>query len=314
MTHAYLSGIAARSERYMKAHWEHAKGFLSSEGLAAEARREEADHVALQRGAGLSLLAPACVRWEDQLRPLCNGAGVEAGQLTRYFETNTFYRQPTVRGRVEAPDPSAWFAAFQVPDAPWVLTLPSPWDFAARSLVARRGTVAEVALEAGHALRSVVAAAFARGAAVVQFHDPSILYPRATQRDVPAFAAALTAAAGPHAARCTLHLTNGDPFAHPQVLAANPLGGLSIEDPGHPAPLRLRPGTRLTVAAVQGEESLVESPAEVARRAATLAGQLGVPLWGLTNGWDLGHVPHATAAAKARVLGEARRLLVEVPA
>lgn len=317
MTIAYLGGIASRSERYMKAHWENAKGFLDAAGLDAEARREEADHIRLQQETGMDLLAPAYIRWEDLLRPLCReGTGAAPGQLTRYFETNTFYRQPHITGDLPSADPAAWFSAFQIPPGPpWALTLPSPWDFAVRSRNETSRSTAELALEAGRTLHAVVEAAFKRGATLVQFHDPSILYPRAASRDVKAFAAGLSAAAKGHEADCALHLTYGDPFAHPEVLEANPLGGLSIEDPGHaPPPLRLRRDTKLTLALVHGEESLVEDPAAMARRGQELAGQLGLPLWGLSNGWDLGHVPHAIAARKIQALGQARRLAQEVPA
>src|SRR5688572_10966119 len=95
MTVAYLGGIAARSERYMRDHWARAKGFTDDAALLASAKTEEAAHVAAQREAGLDLVSPAYTRWEDLLRPLCDGKGVEVGALTRYFETNTFYRQPT---------------------------------------------------------------------------------------------------------------------------------------------------------------------------------------------------------------------------
>jgi methionine synthase II (cobalamin-independent) len=318
---AYLGGIAARSERYMRDHWSAAKGFLGPSELLASAKREEADHVALQQEAGLDLLAPALVRWEDLLRPLLrDGSGATAGQLTRYFETNTFFRQPLVEGAVSPPAPATWFEAFALPPGqPWVLTLPSPYDFAVRSKVARAAgkgaSLAGLAVEVGSALRPVVDAAVQRGAAVIRFHDPSIAYARAGTRDAAAFAEGLAAAAKGHEALSTLHLTNGDPFSVPEALQANPLGGLSIEDPGRAPPrLALPNKTRLTVAVVRGEESLVEDPRASAQAAASLAQRLGLGLFGLTNGWDLDHVPHAIAARKVHALAKARQALPEVVA
>src|SRR5439155_26341646 len=141
-----------------------------------------------------------------------------------------------------------------------------------------------------------------------RFHDPSIAYPRAARRDEAAFAEGLAAAAKGHERIATLHVSNGDPLAVPAALQANPLGGLSIEDPGRAPPpgLRLANGTRLTVACIRGEDSLVEDPAEAARAAAAFSQRLGLGLHGLTNGWDLDHVPHAIALRKVAALGKAR--------
>ncbi|MFA5945197.1 MAG: hypothetical protein WC876_12110 [Candidatus Thermoplasmatota archaeon] len=313
---AYLGGITARSERYMRDHWGAAKGFVTPAALLESAHREEADHVGLQAAAGLDLLAPALVGWEDLLRPLLREeTGVTAGQLTRFFETNTFFRQPLVSGAIPPADTSRWFEAFRLPPGkPWVLTLPSPYDFAVRAKDERKGSsVARLSLEVGQALRPIVAAAVKQGAALIRFHDPSIAYGRSPQRDVDAFAAGLHAAARGNEANCTLHITNGDPFAVPDVLAANPLGGLSIEDPGHAPPNLLLPNrTKLSVAVIRGEDSLVEDPQAIVESAISLADRLGLDLFGLTNGWDLDHVPHAIATRKVQSLGFARKILHEV--
>lgn len=314
---AYLGGIAARSERYMRDHWGAAKGFVTPAALLDSARREEADFAAVQKEAGLDLTAPALTRWEDLLRPLLReGSGASVGQVFRYFETNTFFRQPLVTGALAPPKPAEWFEAFQVPKGrPWVLTLPSPYDFAVRSKIEAKGDpVAQLAVDVGKALQPVVAAAVKQGAKVVRFHDPSIAYGKTAKRDTDAFAAGLAVAAKGHEAISTLHVTNGDPFSVPDALNANPLGGLSIEDPGRAAPksLKLPSTTKLTVAVIRGEESLVESAPAAARAAAGLADRLGLDLFGVTNGWDLDHVPHAIAVRKVEALAKTRQALAEV--
>lgn len=314
---AYLGGIAARSERYMRDHWSAAKGFTTPAQLLDSARKEEADHAALQAGAGLDLVAPALTRWEDLLRPLLReGSGATAGQLTRYFETNTFFRQPTLEGAVPPPTPASWFEGFRIPAGkPWVLTLPSPYDFAVRAKDLRKGsTIATLTNEVARALQAIVQAAVKQGAGLLRFHDPSIAYARSPPRDVDAFAEGLALAAKGHEALSTVHITNGDPFSAPEALEANPLGGLSIEDPGREAPtgLALPGGTRLSVAVIRGEDSLVEDPGEAAQAARSLADRLGLELFGVTNGWDLDHVPHAIAARKVQALGQTRKILSEV--
>jgi methionine synthase II (cobalamin-independent) len=316
---AYLGGIASRSERYMRDHWARAKDFIDPATLAVSAREEERQHVDAQQAAGLDFLSPAYVTWEDLLRPFCaEGGPVAPGQLWRYFETNTFFRQPLVTGQPKPADAAGLFRDFVLPAGKtWTLTLPSPWDFALRAKDERASsTVANLALEFGQSLQPVVKAAVAKGARLIRFHDPSIAYKRAAKRDVGAFAQALATAAKGHIDTCTLHITNGDPFTVTEALTANPLGGLSIEDPGRQPPknFSLAKGTKLTLALIRGEDSTVESPAAVARRAAELAAALNLPLWGVTNGWDLDHVPHAIAQRKIAALGQVRLALEEVAA
>jgi methionine synthase II (cobalamin-independent) len=314
---AYLGGIAARSERYMRDHWGAAKGFVQPAALLESARREEADHVALQKEAGLDLVAPALTRWEDLLRPLLReGSGATVGQLTRYFETNTFFRQPLVEGALSPAASATWFEAFAIPKGtPWILTLPSPYDFARRAKDDRKGaSVAQLTAEVGRALNPVVGAAAKHGAKVIRFHDPGIAYGRSPNPDLDAFAEGLALAGKGHEGIATLHITNGDPFSVPDALEANPLGGLSIEDPGRapPAKLKLSNKTRLTAAVIRGEDSIVEDPTEAAQAAVSLADRLGLELSAVTNGWDLDHVPHAIAVRKVRALGQTRTALEEV--
>jgi methionine synthase II (cobalamin-independent) len=319
MVHAYIGGIAARSESYMRTHWDHAKALIDEAALLEAAAQEEEAHARVQTDAGLSPVAPALVRWEDLFRPFITQAdGVEPGQLTRYFETNTFFRQPHVTSKITfTEDPVDAFTAFRVPEAePWVLTLPSPWDLALRSRDEHYKATDQLALAYADLLRPFVDAGVEAGATIIRFHDPSAVYARAEAPDVDVFAKALKTAAGGHLDKATLHLTNGDPFSRVEVLNANPLGGLSIENPGQQAPknLDLKNGLRLSAAVIRGEESLLEDPQEASRRAVELARTLDVELWGVTNGWDLDHVPNAIAAKKIQVLARVNASSKEVVA
>lgn len=344
MVHAYVGGNLPRSETYMRSHWDHAKGFLDDDGLAAAAREEEEAWLGAQTEAGLTLCAPAQVRQEDHLRHLCSFFdGVEAGQLTRFFETNTFYRQPDVTGPIAVTgDPAARMKA-NLPVAAagkgWVQTIPSPYDFLRRCNNAAGLDPADIVAQVGAGLNTVAKAALSLGAERIRIHDPSILYRPARQgtatgaasssgqdasggqdapggHDVALFHAGIAAVAKDVEDQCILHLWNGDPFADAAVLEGNPVRGLSIEDPGHAPPegITLPAGTRFTAAVLSGQESLVEEPQALRWAAEDLAQSLGVPLWGISNGWDLEHVPHAIGRRKVAVLGEAARIEVEVPA
>lgn len=311
--HAYLGGHAARSEDYMRTHWAFAKGFINAATLDAAAAAEEASWQEAQRQAGLSFVSPAYARWEDLLRPFCQqGPAVSAGSLTRTFETNTFHRQPIATGNLPPLDGQALQALVPLPSSPWTLTLPSPWDVACRTKTSQ-GNRSTLALEAGLSLAPLVEAAFTHGAALVRFHDPSALYARQTPPPTEVFADSLAVAAGRHKESCTLHLTNGELARRPELAECNPLRGLSIEPLEEKPAFALTNGTRLTVASLEGQESLIETPAALAEAAQRTASLLDASLWGITNGWDLDHVPHAIALRKIEALAQAVHL-VEVTA
>jgi methionine synthase II (cobalamin-independent) len=307
--HAYLGGHAARSEDYMRTHWAFAKGFVEAATLEAAAVAEETSWQDAQKEGGLSFLSPAYVRWEDILRPFCrDGTAVSPGSLTRTFETNTFHRQPIATGNLPVLGGEALQAVAPLPQSPWTLTLPSPWDVACRTKSAH-GDRSQVALEAAFSIAPLVEAAFTHGAALVRFHDPSALYARQARPLAEVFAEALAVAAGRHKESCTLHLTNGELARRPELAECNPLGGLSIEPLDEKPAFTLANGIRLTVASLEGQESLVETPAALTEAAQRTASLLDAPLWGITNGWDLDHVPHAIALRKIESLAQSVHLL-----
>src|SRR5919204_6719926 len=71
------------------------------------------------------------LRWQDHFRPLLEAAdGLETGALTRFLDTNTFYRAPkatTATPKLAAPLGERYIAPLP---GPRLVTLPSPYAFA----------------------------------------------------------------------------------------------------------------------------------------------------------------------------------------
>ncbi|HEY7268724.1 MAG TPA: methylcobamide--CoM methyltransferase, partial [Dehalococcoidia bacterium] len=62
--------------------------------VTTEALKEQAD-------AGLDLVTDGQIRWEDEVTYLAGAmGGIEITGLIRFFDTNTFYRQPEVKGPI----------------------------------------------------------------------------------------------------------------------------------------------------------------------------------------------------------------------
>src|SRR4029079_5739326 len=120
-------GIYPRSEVLVQATRDLDRGRTTPEAVADQVERDVRELVTVQRAAGLDLLSDGLLGWQDIFRPLAEAAeGLDARPLTRYLDTNTFYRAVLVEGRPRLHKP------LPAPDVQerWLGTLPSPVAFA----------------------------------------------------------------------------------------------------------------------------------------------------------------------------------------
>src|SRR5437763_16790815 len=90
-----MPGIYPRSEALVQATRDLDRGRTTPEAVDEQVERDLAEVVSAQQAAGLDLLADGMLRWQDHFRPLLEAAdGLETGALTRFLDTNTFYRAP----------------------------------------------------------------------------------------------------------------------------------------------------------------------------------------------------------------------------
>ena len=75
------------------------RGRTTQEAVDAQVERDLQQLVAAEEHAGLDLLSDGMLRSQDLFRPLVEAAdGLERGALTRFLDTNTFYRAPQGEG------------------------------------------------------------------------------------------------------------------------------------------------------------------------------------------------------------------------
>ena len=92
---AFVPGIYPRSEQLVQATRDLDRGRTSQEAVDEQVVRDLAELVSVQQQAGLDLLTDGMLRWQDPFRPLLEASeGLETGALTRFLDTNTFYRAP----------------------------------------------------------------------------------------------------------------------------------------------------------------------------------------------------------------------------
>src|SRR5919204_6982389 len=128
---AFAPGIYPRSEALVQATRDLDRGRTTQEAVEEQVERDLAEFVSAQQAAGLDLLADGMLRWQDHFRPLLEAAdGLETGALTRFLDTNTFYRAPSATSeRPSLPGPLDGRYVVPLPGSRLV-TLPSPFALA----------------------------------------------------------------------------------------------------------------------------------------------------------------------------------------
>jgi 5-methyltetrahydropteroyltriglutamate--homocysteine methyltransferase len=134
-----IPGIYARSERLVQTTRDHDRDRVGDEQLIQDQTRDLENLLGVQTRAGFGLPSPGQITWQDHFRPFqAIVDNLETDTLTRFIDTNTFYRRPDVDGsptldRQGLPT----FEDQALPDvgtAEGLYTLPSPtaWVTAAR--------------------------------------------------------------------------------------------------------------------------------------------------------------------------------------
>ena len=234
------------------------------------------------------------LRWQDLFRPLVEEAdGLQPGPLTRFLDTNTFYRAPVAtRGRpaVRRPLDARWLPPIE---GPRVVTLPSPTALA-------RGTQLTPAEVAKGVLRPQLDAVDAQ---LVVLAEPFLARDGEPQLDALADALELLAGGPPLA----LQLTFGSARKALQRGLENlPVEGIGIDfyaTQARDVPLGFR--RRLLAGVVDARSSALEEPDVVAAFVHRL-GARGIANIDVVPNGDLQLVPEPIAREKLRRLAAAR--------
>ncbi len=129
-----------------------------------------------QNDAGIEVVADGQISWYDSQSHIARKlTSVEIDGLARYFDTNTYYRQPVVRGAVAWKEPilvDEWTFAQANSKAPVKAILTGPLTLASLALDKRYRTKKALALDLASALGEEVSRLVHRGATHIQIDEP----------------------------------------------------------------------------------------------------------------------------------------------
>jgi 5-methyltetrahydropteroyltriglutamate--homocysteine methyltransferase len=302
---AYAPGIYARSEELVQATRDLDRGRTTEE--AVEERRESdlRSFLDAQREAGLYYLSDGLLNWQDIFRPFDEAArGLEPGPLTRFLNTNTFYRAPAVTEeapKLVEPLGEPYFRIGDLPRNRWVATLPSPHALA----VSAAGELEPRAVAEG-VLGPQIRWLAGNGCAMVVLQETTLFGGRI---DVYPLSDALDALQSPLPVALQLPFgDSGDILGELVELDVEALGvdfyATDLEALPRPFPKTLLAGV------IDARNSLLEKPEELAEFGQELLEELEGELHLVPNG-DLQFVPEKIARQKVLRLGEVANVLKE---
>lgn len=271
--------------------------------LAFLAQAEE--FISLQKGYGFAYISDGQLKWKDPFRPLLlSMRNVAPGPLTRWLETNTFFRAPLVSS-LPKPKPGILprYTHSRLVQERYVLEVPGPFTFAACSI--REGAVDAGGLMLAYcsALSSLLSSPSLRGLELVCLNEPYMALASPSERQLEVWRDALKRLEGfrllvgfdmVDASQLLPSLARIMPeeWLFKVDLTRTPLEALSM--------LRSRRYMGLGVADV--DTSLLEDGAQLARFLGPRIRELGAEELYVMPSADLRFVPYELAKEKLKVL------------
>ena len=154
------------------------RGEIKEEELRT-AERETVTAVLLEQNEiGIDLVTDGQITWYDSQSHIAGKlSSVEIDGLVRYFDTNTYYRQPIVHGPIARKGPvilEEWKFARSNSKAPVKAVLTGPVTLASLAVDKHYRSKKALALDLATALAEEVGALVAAGAAHVQIDEPAL--------------------------------------------------------------------------------------------------------------------------------------------
>ncbi len=298
---AYAPGIYPRSEELVQATRDLDRRRTTPQAVDEQVGHDLEELVRIQQEAGLDLLSDGMLRWQDLFRPLVEAAdGLELGALTRFLDTNTFYRAPNptqAQPRLRSPFDERYIAPLP---GPRLVTLPSPFALAS-------GTGIPLKVIAEGVLKPQVEALDAE---LIVLAEPFLA--REPEPPVDELKEALDVFGE---AKIALQLTFSNATKVLERAAELPVDGIGIDFYATPIDAVPEGLDKLLLAGVvDARSSALEDPRELAEFAERLRSEHGVERVALTPNGDLHFVSQRIAHEKLGRLGSAKTASVEAAA
>ncbi|HYK93935.1 MAG TPA: hypothetical protein VEY07_07845 [Thermoplasmata archaeon] len=312
-----LTGPFPRSEALVAATRDLDRGRTTPEAVEELYQTTEAEVVRLEERLKVDHVTGGFLRWADVFRPFAETwGGFTVGPVTRWFETNTFYRQPILHA---PPERAAGAVAARLPPTVRAkhlprakVILPGPYTFTSlldnRSGETPEGLVQRLGRLLGDELRELRAL----GYTTFQFQEPSLVVdPPKGARAEAVVEAYRRIADGADGGTTIVWTFFGDAGPALPLLGRLPVGVVGVDlAETEPESLRPFPDRRaLGLGVLDPRTTLVEEAPEVARVVRGIAERVKPSALWLGPGAPLDLLPWEPATRKLHLLPAAAQAL-----
>ncbi len=278
--------------------------------------------------AGLDVVTDGLIRWYDPISHLAGKLeGVGIAGLLRFFDTNSYFRQPVVRSKIKRTKPllvDEFLFARSKSSRPVKVVLTGPYTLARLSIGAESRTNGSSGASSGGstssfvrlleeyttALAQEVAALAQAGGTLIQVDEPALLKHPGDFARFEQSVGALSAGKGP--AELILALYFGDAAPLYDALQRLPVDVLGLDFTYSPG-LADRVGTgsskKLALGLIDGRNTKLEDAASLARQLEGMARGSGLGQAYLTPSCGLEYLPRDRARLKLERLAAVKKTL-----
>jgi 5-methyltetrahydropteroyltriglutamate--homocysteine methyltransferase len=305
-----LTGPFPRTEALVQATRDLDRKRIPPERAEEVFREAEAAVADVERNLALDSVTGGYLRWPDLFRPFTQiWGGVSAGTLTRFFETNTFFRQPVMESR---PQPGRGRLADWLPRGPTArAVLPGPYTFSHLAEIRYAPDGGSGALrDIADALAAELLALGSDRPPFVQFQEPLLAYDPPKTPD-PELATAYRILADACPGATTFVWTYfGDAGAALPTLSSLPVDVVGFDLFGSTIPRASAwQGRGIGLGCIDPTSTIGEEPADVARLVRGVEGSLSPSSVWLGPNPPLDLLPFDSAVAKLKLLPALRAVL-----
>ena len=172
-------GTAPEKQRLRAEYARLEKGEISREDFARVQDEVTKEVIEAQRRAGIELATDGQVRWYDQISHFARKlSGCEINGLLRLFDTNFYFRQPVINGKVQWTAPivvDEFTFAKKVSPIPIKPVVTGPYTLAKHSIDRHYRNFSSLVADFAAAIGKEVNALAKAGAEIIQLDEPSIL-------------------------------------------------------------------------------------------------------------------------------------------
>jgi len=314
-----LTGLHSRNESTIQATQDWERGRIDARSLKAAFAADCDSLVALQTDLGAEYVSDGQMNtsWQDALTPLTAGlTGIEKGAMVRWYNTNTFYYTPVVKGPISS-EGGALLRAVQTKHAKSKnlrVSIPDPLTFAELAEDHYYGSFEKVLFAYADALRAEFRALQAGGVAYVQFTSPALVArfreKRLSEDALVQLGEAVRSAKTGSSLRTGYHAIFGDASPYlPRLFDILPTDDIGF-DFTQTDPASLSPTRKGIIAGVaDARTTYLESLGELRSAVDKVVERTGSRHITLAPSSDLRYIPRVAADAKVRRLGALRKEL-----